>query len=69
MKKWIKYLWIVPIFLVTLIVGSLFFPSNNKNSDTERFQEFSNSYIQLIQNQDPLENYKEIKLDLNNDLS
>lgn len=68
MKKFLKCLWILPIIMVTLIFGTLFLPNNKKDSMHE-FQEFAESYRQLIQSQDPIENFEEIRLNLTKDLT
>ena len=68
MKKVLKYLWIIPVLLVTIIFGALFLPNNNKDSMQE-FQDFASSYLQLIQSQEEIENFEGIKLNLKNDLT
>lgn len=68
MKRVLKYLWIIPVLMVTIIFGALFLPNNEKDSMQE-FQNFANSYLTLIQSQDEIKNFEGIKLSLKEDLS
>ncbi len=68
MRKILKYFWVLPILVVTLIFGTLFLPSNEKDTMQE-FQKFANSYRQLISSQGDIENYENIELNLTKDLT
>ena len=68
MRKFLKYFWVLPILVVTLIFGTIFLPNTEEDSIKE-FQKFANSYQQLIRSQGEIENYKEITLNLSNDLT
>ena len=54
--------------MVTLIFGTLFLPNTEKDSMQE-FQEFANSYKQLIRSHGEIKNYEDITLSLNKDLT
>ena len=68
MRKFLKYFWVLPILVVTLIFGTLFLPNTEKDSMQE-FQKFTNSYIQLIREQGEIENFEDIRLELSKDLT
>ena len=68
MRKFLKYFWVLPILVVTLIFGTLFLPNTEKDSMQE-FQKFANSYQQLIRSQGEIKNYEDITLSLNKDLT
>ena len=68
MRKFLKYFWVLPILVVTLIFSTIFLP-NTEEDNIKEFQKFANSYQQLIRSQGEIENYKEITLNLSNDLT
>ncbi len=68
MRKTMKKLWFLPILLVSIILGALLVPQFSKKDTMAEFQEFTDSYVNLIQSQGEIENFEGIKINLENDL-